>query len=110
MPFHGPLRAISWQPLAAVADAQQCQREGVRTRVERLELYLQLLVVQDRRRPPARRLQHVRVVEPAHKHDAAEALQRDKSAISPFEPSSRMIATRYFDALISHSSGVACGS
>ena len=29
---------------------------------------------------------------------------------SPFEPSSRMIATRYFDALASHSAGVARGS
>ena len=27
--------------------------------------------------PSARRLQHVRVAEPAHQHDAAEALQRD---------------------------------
>ena len=41
--------------------AQKCQREGVRARVERLELRLQLLVEQDRRRPPARRLEHARV-------------------------------------------------
>ena len=30
--------------------------------------------------PSARRLQHVRVAEPAHQHDAAEALQRDAPA------------------------------
>ena len=47
--------------LATVADAQQCQREGVRARVERIELCLQLLVEQDRRRPPACRLEHVRI-------------------------------------------------
>ena len=41
--------------------AQQCQREGIPARVERLELHLQLLVEQVRRRPPVRRLQHVRV-------------------------------------------------
>ena len=41
--------------------AQQCQREGVRARVEHLELHLQLPVEQVRRRPPVRRLQHVRV-------------------------------------------------
>ena len=41
--------------------AQQYQREGVPVCVERLELRLQLLVEQDRRRPPTRRLEHVRV-------------------------------------------------
>ena len=54
--------------LASVADAQQCQREGVRARVERVELCLQVLVEQNRCCSVARRLQHVRVAEPAHQH------------------------------------------
>ena len=62
--------------LALVADAQR----GVRARVERLELRLQLLVEQDCRCSLARRLEHVRVAESAHEHDAAEALQRDAPA------------------------------
>ena len=41
--------------------AQQCQREGIRASVVRLELHLQLLVEQDRRHPPACRLEHARV-------------------------------------------------
>ena len=51
--------------LAPVADAQ---REGVRASVERLELCLQVLVEQNRCCSVARRLQHVRVAEPAHEH------------------------------------------
>ena len=54
--------------LAPVADAQQCQREGVNTRVERVELRLQLLVEQDCRCPLARLLHHVRIAEPTHQH------------------------------------------
>ena len=38
--------------------AQQCQREGIRASVVRLELHLQLPVEQDRRHPPACRLEH----------------------------------------------------
>ena len=66
--------------MVAVADAQQCQREGARTHVERVELRLQLLAIQDGRRTPTHRLQHDLSAEATHEHNAAEALQSDASA------------------------------
>ena len=60
--------------------SSNAQREGVRTLVERVELRLQLLAIQDGRRPPAHRLQHDLSAEATHEHNAAEALQRDVSA------------------------------